>query len=215
MHAQKQLLFLLALAIPYLTNAGCERPRFSTSNGVYYLYQLYSTGQKKSFKRGDTVLFQVRSVCRSLTDSVRIYHNGTQVFSGYHYHAIETKILGKEGHYKVSTQWDHWDRMIWEFDFVEIMDTTESLSTISPAVNSIRAPDTVSKLLFDQVSQSFTVSGNDDLQAVKIHDLSGRVVYTLNTGAQSASLDFLPEGLYTVEIRTKSEKVLLMKLILN
>jgi hypothetical protein len=216
MCAQKEILLFFALAVSGITYAGCDCPHLTTTNGINYKYVRHCTGQKKTFKTGDSVFFFVKASCPYLSDSVRIYFNGIQIFSGYDYKSVGVNIKGQQGHYVVTTEWDSWAEMIWEFDFEEVKDTTtDSLPAKPPAPSSIKAIEEDPQLIFNFTSQSFSVTGNDIINTVLIRDLSGRVVFSLAADSRSANLDFLPEGIYVVEIRTKMENILLKKLVLN
>ncbi len=212
----RMLLYFLALVLSLnQMKAGCEPPRLKTSNGVYYFYTERGSGQQKSFNEGDSIDFTISINCSRLTGPTTIYLNGLIIFSYPEARYIKVRLPGKPGHYLVTTDWDYGHKVTWDFDFIEVrapVDTTSVVDhTPTPAVTLAEDP----QILFNYTSQSFTVTGNDIIQNVIIHDLSGKAVFSLTTDSRSASLDFLPEGIYVVEIRTKMQNILLKKLVLN
>jgi hypothetical protein len=213
-----RVLFVFLFFVPgSLLANGCEAPAFRTSNGVEYMYQFTHAGKIAKFKRGDSVYFRVSNECRAISKPIVVSLNDTVIGEIPFYFGYGRNFAGRAGHYVVTTEWDYWRPMRWEFDMIEEVDTVNRYSPPEAPETRYDRGDNFPRLLFDPQNQTFRISGTDTIASISIRNTMGMVVLKINDYDNSLPISVadLPRGLMITEIRSKSEKIYKKSLFLN
>jgi hypothetical protein len=213
------ILFLMS-SLQGHCNSGCEPPILNTSNGISY-YMHHGTGQKRSYRKGDCILFHIKVRCNSLTDSIRIKRNDTLIYSALSVRDHTVRLVVKPGHYEITSRWYYNIELVkWKFELEELPYEKKANTVQTDTSQQTGLPEAVYSAFrfYPQPASHFVIpDGSELLEQIEIIDISGkRLIHVQNPRLREAiPLSQLSKGVFILIATTTEKKVYRKKLVVN